>query len=532
MDSVRDNKPSHEISRSQPRQDSKPKRNRKRQRKIDTEEVKIEATVEHLNLSANADDDNKDNSNNNNNNTLANAPLVRWIQPYFYTFTTHAKARWVGRTVLDIYTTEFGSYPRDYYEAAIRQGRIQVCNATVDPSYIIQNQDVLSHTVHRHEPAVTVTSKAPPHVTILADTDSLVAVDKPGTLPVHPCGGYHQNSLIKLLEPVYGKLYNVNRLDRLTSGLVILAKTSSGALEWTKAIKARDACEKLYLARVKGLFPLNLPHSIPLLSDSERKFPVHGEWDVDGSCLELDALTLRLQHAHGYWMSAHSTNGFVNTVDTATNSTNTSQERTALEDFASRSSPVHSYLKATDISESDEKHAVRDVTWLHLCCPVRVEQPKHGICKCGTFTDLDDAKYSATVKSAQTSFALVHYDVLTDSSILLCRPLTGRTHQIRLHLEYMQHPIANDPNYGGDMWYGNAAGKDVCDRASQLLRSNASRIEYSSVEDRENVAWFHQSIMCMVRPELWQTWREGYAGIRSQKSRHLVACTTIHFQAK
>jgi len=34
--------------------------------------------------------------------------LVRIVHPYPYTFTTFAKLRWVGRTVLDVYNTEFG----------------------------------------------------------------------------------------------------------------------------------------------------------------------------------------------------------------------------------------------------------------------------------------------------------------------------------------------------------------------------------------------------------------------------------------
>ena len=37
---------------------------------------------------------------------------IRTVEPYPYTFSSFAKARWVGRTVLDVYHTEFGSYPK------------------------------------------------------------------------------------------------------------------------------------------------------------------------------------------------------------------------------------------------------------------------------------------------------------------------------------------------------------------------------------------------------------------------------------
>ena len=37
---------------------------------------------------------------------------VRVVKPYFFTFATFVKARWVGKTVLDVYFNEFGSYPK------------------------------------------------------------------------------------------------------------------------------------------------------------------------------------------------------------------------------------------------------------------------------------------------------------------------------------------------------------------------------------------------------------------------------------
>ena len=37
---------------------------------------------------------------------------LRTVEPYPHSFSTFAKARWVGRTILDVYSTEFGSYPK------------------------------------------------------------------------------------------------------------------------------------------------------------------------------------------------------------------------------------------------------------------------------------------------------------------------------------------------------------------------------------------------------------------------------------
>ncbi len=49
--------------------------------------------------------------------------------------------------------------------------------------------------------------------------------------------------------------------------------------------------------------------------------------------------------------------------------------------------------------------------------------------------------------------AVTHYTVLEDFgyvSLVECRLETGRTHQIRAHMQFMKHPLFNDADYGGD----------------------------------------------------------------------------------
>lgn len=61
-------------------------------------------------------------------------------------------------------------------------------------------------------------------------------------------------------------------------------------------------------------------------------------------------------------------------------------------------------------------------------------------------------------KPAKTEFKRISYDGQT--SIVKCRPLTGRTHQIRVHLQYIGHPIANDPIYSNEWVWGPNLGKN------------------------------------------------------------------------
>jgi 23S rRNA pseudouridine1911/1915/1917 synthase len=49
--------------------------------------------------------------------------------------------------------------------------------------------------------------------------------------------------------------------------------------------------------------------------------------------------------------------------------------------------------------------------------------------------------------------AITHYKLLEDLgyiSLIECRLETGRTHQIRVHMQYLGHPLFNDNEYGGD----------------------------------------------------------------------------------
>jgi 23S rRNA pseudouridine1911/1915/1917 synthase len=50
-------------------------------------------------------------------------------------------------------------------------------------------------------------------------------------------------------------------------------------------------------------------------------------------------------------------------------------------------------------------------------------------------------------KPAETAFRVLH--ATADRTLVLALPLTGRTHQIRLHLAAAGHPIAGDRLYGG-----------------------------------------------------------------------------------
>ncbi len=65
----------------------------------------------------------------------------------------------------------------------------------------------------------------------------------------------------------------------------------------------------------------------------------------------------------------------------------------------------------------------------------------------------DRLKMQVFPEGDQGKPAITHYrqlEKLGHVSLVECRLETGRTHQIRVHMEYIRHPIFNDERYGGD----------------------------------------------------------------------------------
>ena len=62
-------------------------------------------------------------------------------------------------------------------------------------NYIIKNGDVLTHMRHRHELPVVDDP-----IEIVAETDDILAVNKPCSIPIHPCGKYRYNTLLIILS--------------------------------------------------------------------------------------------------------------------------------------------------------------------------------------------------------------------------------------------------------------------------------------------------------------------------------------------
>ncbi len=177
-------------------------------------------------------------------------PGLRRVIPYFYQYQTFAKRRWLNRSLLEVFCSEFRDHTARYYQRAIETGRILVNGEQVKADYPLQDNDLISHSIHRHEPPVT---DAP--CRIVADTESLLVLDKPSSIPIHPSGRYHFNTMVHILQKDcgYTSLFPVHRLDRLTSGLLIMVKQKGTTQRIAQQIQSGQV-RKEYVCRVWGTY--------------------------------------------------------------------------------------------------------------------------------------------------------------------------------------------------------------------------------------------------------------------------------------
>ena len=95
-----------------------------------------------------------------------------------------------------------------------------------------------------------------PDYTVLHEDDDLLVINKPAPLPCHPGGRFFAHTLWALLKEHHGLAEPrlINRLDRETSGLVLVAKNKAAARLCQEQFAQRRV-EKVYLVVVEGDFP-------------------------------------------------------------------------------------------------------------------------------------------------------------------------------------------------------------------------------------------------------------------------------------
>lgn len=235
--------------------------------------------------------------------------------------------------LIDYLATRFKYLSREEWLVRIADGRITHQNNPATPTTIVTQGDIVTY----HAP-----DTSPPRrdYDVLYEDQWLLGVNKAPHLLVHASGPFIQENLIYQLrhwnDPPLPDAHLVNRLDRETSGVVLVAKNKAVLRQLSQQF-AQTAVHKTYLALVHG-----------------RPSPSAGT--IDASLIKLPK------------------------------------------------------------DEGPPRFAVSN---------------------------------EPAAKTAVTGYALIH-PVGDDFSLIRLSPKTGRTHQLRVHLALLGHPIVGDKVYGQD----------------------------------------------------------------------------------
>lgn len=139
-----------------------------------------------------------------------------------------------------------------------KDGRITANGVPIEPAYKVRMGDALVVDIPEAEPALSLAAEDIAIDVIYEDADVIV-VNKPAGLVVHPAYGHHTGTLV---NAVVGKITAdtgraasrpgiVHRLDKDTSGVIIVAKTDLAHLALSRQLQAKRF-GKEYLALVWG----------------------------------------------------------------------------------------------------------------------------------------------------------------------------------------------------------------------------------------------------------------------------------------
>ena len=161
---------------------------------------------------------------------------------------------------LDKALAELADISRTKAAAAIRDDKVKINGiVNADVKYKLQENDEVEVTL---DPVVQQELKAADiPLNIVYEDDDLLVINKQAGLTVHPGAGNHQDTLVNALLHIYGTALSsiggeerpgiVHRLDKDTSGLMVIAKNDATHEKLSNDIAERDV-KRTYTALVWG----------------------------------------------------------------------------------------------------------------------------------------------------------------------------------------------------------------------------------------------------------------------------------------
>ena len=165
---------------------------------------------------------------------------------------------------IDAYISEKTEYSRTAVQRLIEENKIKVNGKKEKASYKIQKGDIIEID---EEPAREIELKAQDMpLQILYEDSDIIVINKPKGMVVHPANGNPDGTLVNAvmaickdsLSGIGGKIRPgiVHRLDKNTSGAIIIAKNDKAHINLSEQLK-NHKIKKTYIALVRGVVKEN-----------------------------------------------------------------------------------------------------------------------------------------------------------------------------------------------------------------------------------------------------------------------------------
>jgi 23S rRNA pseudouridine1911/1915/1917 synthase len=149
-------------------------------------------------------------------------------------------------------------YSRSRIQEWIKSGHVRLNGGDARASHALRDGDSVEVEPVAPPPLDAVAEDIP--LVVLYEDDDVVAIDKPAGMVVHAGAGVHSGTLVNALVHRFGQLSGVggalrpgivHRLDRFTSGVLLVAKNDAAHRKLAEQFAGREI-EKHYLTLVHG----------------------------------------------------------------------------------------------------------------------------------------------------------------------------------------------------------------------------------------------------------------------------------------
>jgi 23S rRNA pseudouridine1911/1915/1917 synthase len=165
----------------------------------------------------------------------------------------------VGERLDKFLHCNYASHSRSHLQKLINRGNVLVNNSLVKSGYKLRINDKILIRLEKAQPSKILPENVP--LNILYEDNHLLVINKSAGLVVHPGAGHRSGTMVngllfhcKTLSGINGVLRPgiVHRLDKNTSGLIVVAKTDESHVFISKQFETRDII-RTYHAFVWGV---------------------------------------------------------------------------------------------------------------------------------------------------------------------------------------------------------------------------------------------------------------------------------------